>query len=306
MTLAIAVQRLAQRGVLVKKLAMMETLGTVSVVCTDKSGTLTQNQMTIREVWVAGQRLTVSGVGYEPHGEVRSRRLTEPALAPDLEAAADGRPRCATTPASTRPRPTSPTWTCLGDQTEAALRVLARKGGLDDERLAAAAAARPRTALRRPAQAHDHAPPRPDGRGGLRQGRAARGAAAVHLDSEAAAKSCRSTRRRAASILAANDEYARNALRVLALARRPLPARAGGVSRAETVEQRADLPGAGGDDGSAAAGGGRGDQRCREAGIRMVMITGDYGLTAESVARRIGMLDHRSAEHPDRRRTGSR
>ncbi len=72
LTLAIAVQRLAQRGVLVKKLALVETLGTISVICTDKSGTLTQNQMTVREVWVSGHRLRVSGVGYEPQGTLRN------------------------------------------------------------------------------------------------------------------------------------------------------------------------------------------------------------------------------------------
>ena len=61
-------QRLADKGVLVKQLATIETLGATSVICTDKSGTLTQNQMTVREVWVARQRLSISGVGYEPKG----------------------------------------------------------------------------------------------------------------------------------------------------------------------------------------------------------------------------------------------
>src|SRR5262245_56756945 len=55
LSLARAVQRLAKRGTLVKKLAIVETLGATSVICTDKSGTLTQNQMTVRELWVAGQ-----------------------------------------------------------------------------------------------------------------------------------------------------------------------------------------------------------------------------------------------------------
>ncbi len=63
LSLAMAGQRLAGHGVLVKKLSSIETLGTVSVLCTDKSGTLTQNQMTVREVWVAGERFSVSGVG---------------------------------------------------------------------------------------------------------------------------------------------------------------------------------------------------------------------------------------------------
>ena len=61
-----AVQRLAQHNVLAKKLSVVETLGSVSVICTDKSGTLTQNQMTVREIWVARRQIKVSGVGYEP------------------------------------------------------------------------------------------------------------------------------------------------------------------------------------------------------------------------------------------------
>ena len=68
LSLAMAVQRLTSRGVLAKRLNVIETLGNVSVICTDKSGTLTQNQMTVREVWVARQRLKVTGVGYEPKG----------------------------------------------------------------------------------------------------------------------------------------------------------------------------------------------------------------------------------------------
>src|SRR3990172_3575349 len=68
LSLAMAVQRLARRGVLVKKLAVLETLGTTSVICTDKNGTLTRNQMTVRQVWVGGKQLHISGLGYEPKG----------------------------------------------------------------------------------------------------------------------------------------------------------------------------------------------------------------------------------------------
>ena len=69
LSLAMAVQRLTSRGVLAKRLSVVETLGNVSVICTDKSGTLTQNQMTVREIWVARRRLKVTGVGYEPKGQ---------------------------------------------------------------------------------------------------------------------------------------------------------------------------------------------------------------------------------------------
>ena len=286
LTLAIAVQRLGQRDVLVKKLATMETLGTVSVVCTDKSGTLTQNQMTIRAVWVAGERLTVSGVGYEPAGGFDPPPEGQP-FAPDLELLLSAGSLCN----NSRLNPPSvehPMWNCLGDQTEAALRVLARKGGLEEERLAGEL---PRIHelpfdARRKRMTTIH-------RVGREEMAFVKGAPREVLQLCSHYMSGGQPRplepEVAASILRANDEYARGALRVLALAQRQLPGRSGAYT-IETVETdltflglvammdppRAEVAGA--------------IERCRQGGIRMVMITGDYGLTAESVARRIGML----------------
>ena len=77
LALAMGVQRMAQRNALIKKLSSVETLGSCTVICTDKTGTLTQNEMTVREAWVAGQRLTVTGVGYEPKGEFILARSAE-------------------------------------------------------------------------------------------------------------------------------------------------------------------------------------------------------------------------------------
>jgi magnesium-transporting ATPase (P-type) len=102
-------------------------------VCTDKSGTLTQNQMTIRSVWVGGKQLNVTGVGYEPTGEIQP--TPDGMLAQDLELLLTAASLCNN--ARLNPPSTDhPMWTCLGDQTEAAMRVLARKGGLDEDRLA--------------------------------------------------------------------------------------------------------------------------------------------------------------------------
>jgi len=286
LTLAIAVQRLGQRGVLVKKLATMETLGTVSVICTDKSGTLTQNQMTIRSLWVAGERVTVSGVGYEPVGEFEPPPAEKP-FAPDLDLLLSAASLCN----NSRLNPPSlehSMWTCLGDQTEAALRVLARKGGLDEDRLAAEL---PRIHelpfdARRKRMTTIHRVGREEiafVKGAPREvlqlcSHIMSGGLPRPLEPEVAA-----------AILRANDDYARGALRVLALAHRQLPPRSGAYA-VETVETdltflglvammdppRPEVSGA--------------IERCRQGGIRMVMITGDYGLTAESVARRIGML----------------
>ncbi|MGE5217874.1 MAG: cation-translocating P-type ATPase, partial [Chloroflexota bacterium] len=67
-SLAIGVQRMARRNALVRRLSAVETLGSVSVICSDKTGTLTKDEMTVREIFVAEKRLTVSGSGYEPIG----------------------------------------------------------------------------------------------------------------------------------------------------------------------------------------------------------------------------------------------
>src|SRR5271157_5932781 len=71
-TLALGMQRMARRGAIVRKLAAVETLGAATVICTDKTGTLTQNEMTVREVYAGGDRYHVTGTGYDPKGELRA------------------------------------------------------------------------------------------------------------------------------------------------------------------------------------------------------------------------------------------
>ncbi len=184
LSLAMAGQRLAGHGVLVKKLSTVETLGTVSVLCTDKSGTLTQNQMTVREVWLAGERYTISGVGYEPSGEFSPSPNSSPARG-DLERLLTAASLCNNSRLNP-PTPENPQWTCLGDQTEAALRVAAQKGGVDESRLDLQSprihelpfdARRKRMSTIHRIRSH--------GRGGFCQRRAAGGVAAMqpHLDS---------------------------------------------------------------------------------------------------------------------------
>lgn len=285
LSLAIAVQRLAQRAVLVKKLATVETLGRVSVVCTDKSGTLTYNQMMVREMWVSGQNLHVSGAGYEPEGTFASNGGMPPET--DLKVALTAAMLCNNArllpPSADRPR-----WSSLGDQTEAALRVCALKANLDEPTLNAAYPRLhelPFDAVRkRMSTIHRN------GRGevafikGAPKEILAR-CSHVLLDGEVRPLDAGIR----AQIAAANDQYARQALRVLALARRELPPREGTYTP-ENVEHdltflalaaMIDPPRKEVADAM---------RTFREAGIRVVMITGDYGLTAESIARRLGML----------------
>ena len=293
LSLAMAVQRLAQRGVLVKRLAALETLGATSVICTDKSGTLTQNQMTVREVWVSGQRLRVSGLGYEPTGDFTPAPAGAP-FAADLNQLLTAALLC-NNARLVAPGVGRPQWSCLGDQTEAALRALAVKGGADEARLANAW---PRVHelpfdARRKRMATIH-------RRGDREVAFVKGAPkevlALCTQVLLRGETRPLTPALRAEIMAANDDYARGALRVLALAQRDLPARAasderhGALYSQERVEHGLTFLGLAAmmdpprPEVAAAV------KTFRGAGIRLVMITGDYGLTAESLGRRVGMI----------------
>jgi Ca2+-transporting ATPase len=130
--LALGVLRMSRRRALVRKLAAVETLGSTNVICTDKTGTLTVGEMTVRALYVAGQTYEVTGEGYGPDGEVRfdGTKVDEPHLTPLLELAAvllgcnnahlvreDG------------------TWKAVGDPTEGALLVAGAKAGGDRTRI---------------------------------------------------------------------------------------------------------------------------------------------------------------------------
>lgn len=286
LSLAMAVQRLAQRNVLAKKLSIVETLGSVSVICTDKSGTLTQNQMTVREIWVARRRIKVSGVGYEPKGDFSpspSHQPYEEDWAQLMRAALS-----CNNARINPPSPEHPHWTSLGDPTEAAMKVAALKAGLKENELLNAC---PRIHeipfdARRKRMTTIH-------RLTDREVAYLKGAPreilqlCSHILINGNVVPLDNTLR--AEILSANDDYARGALRVLALARRELPLRSGPYT-IENVERDLTFLGL-----MAMMDPPRPEvenaiQVCHQAGIRIAMITGDYGLTAESIARRIGMI----------------
>jgi len=286
LTLAMAVQRLARRGVIVKKLAMVETLAKVSVICSDKSGTLTQNQMTVREVWCGGRMRSLSGVGYEPVGEFHPAADSDGARQDLTDLLTAG--LVCNNARLIAPTPEHPRWASLGDQTEAALRVAAAKGGLNEAQVTGAM---PRVHeipfdARRKRMTTIHRGP--EGEVAFVKG-APREVLALctGIQIDGREQPLDDTRRR--EVLEANDGFARHTLRVLALARRRLAPRSAPYL-AERVEGELVLLGLVAmmdpprPEAEAAV------RRCREAGIRLVMVTGDYGLTAESFARRLGMV----------------
>ena len=294
LALAIGVQRMAGRHALIKKLSSVETLGSTTVICTDKTGTLTKNEMTVREVWVDGRRIQVSGAGYEPVGEFTSD--SQP-VRPDRRQALELLLRAAALANNARlVRPSGDVggWGVLGDPTEAALLVAARKG-LVDEVEASSLERRvfelPFDSVRkRMTTVHEHG----SGRVAYVKGapREILGLS-TSIATESGPRPLSTADRE--RVIATNDDFARDGLRVLAMAYRDLPSDAAEYTPEETERELVfiglmamqDPPR---DEVSTAV------DRCRSAGIRIIMITGDYGLTAESIARRIGIIEGPQAD----------
>ena len=131
--LALGVQRMAQRNAIVRHLAAVETLGSANVIASDKTGTLTKNEMTVRAVVTASGRVSFGGTGYAPQGDVRREGggAIDGALRSELMRALAAADRANNAVLQER----DGRWTVQGDPTEGALIVAARKAGLEDEAL---------------------------------------------------------------------------------------------------------------------------------------------------------------------------
>ncbi|MFB7225453.1 cation-translocating P-type ATPase [Streptomyces sp. NPDC056227] len=276
-SLAIGVRRMARQHALVKQLLAVEALGSTTVVCTDKTGTLTQAEMTVVQVWVGGVAHAVSGVGYAPVGEV-----TDPRPVRELLRVAGLCSNARLVPPSGREG-----WRVLGDTTEGALVVAAAKAGLhlDAEEAAAPRVAEyPFDSVRKlMSTVHGAA------EGGYR--------ANVKGAPQELLARCTSIDWRGerlpltddlhTAVIAANNGMASQGLRVLAVASRsvsdPHPTQ-------QDVESGLTLMGLVGMLDPPRPEVRDSVEACRRAGIRIVMVTGDHPLTAEAVARRVGIV----------------
>ncbi len=128
-TLAIGVQRMARRNAIIRRLPAVETLGSVTVICSDKTGTLTRNEMTVRTVATAEGLFEVSGVGYDPHGGFTDK--DGDVAPPDSSAALQETARASLLCNDAEINEVEGEWRVRGDPTEAALIVLGLKAGLE-------------------------------------------------------------------------------------------------------------------------------------------------------------------------------
>jgi P-type Ca2+ transporter type 2C len=283
--LALGAKEFARRNAIVRKLSSAESLGAVTVICSDKTGTITRGEMTVRQLYVDGRRVGVTGAGYAPRGELEldgDARLEEDAkLLLRIGALCNN--------AHLHRAENEDAWEILGDPTEAALRVSAAKGGLDMDDLEAKyprVREMPFTSERKLMTTVHRTP-----RNGI--------IACVKGAPETVLERCTRiltggdtqglTEAERDGVLQANERMAGGALRVLAMAYKELPSDASLES--EQLEEGLVFAGLQGmidpprDEAISAI------RTCRGAGIETVMITGDHRLTAVAVAKEVGILD---------------
>lgn len=137
-TLAIGVSRMAKHRAIIRKLPAVETLGGTTVICSDKTGTLTENEMTVREIWAGGEGLAVTGQGYAPTGQIGPHAVTDDIANPTAANIFGALRETLLTGVLCNDAglvQAGDNWKIVGDPTEAALLVAARKGGLDERTL---------------------------------------------------------------------------------------------------------------------------------------------------------------------------
>jgi Ca2+-transporting ATPase len=291
-TLSLALSSLAmsKRNVIVKRLSSVETLGSCTVICSDKTGTITEGQMTVRLAWTGARMYQVTGEGYEPAGSViwEGQKITSSDhidLQKLCEVAALDNTATLVPPLDRK----KSRWTAIGDSTDAALLVLAAKAGIQSKQALSQA---PRigmipfdsvrkmmTSVHKNEKGEVVAYTKGAGFEILSRCTSAYwGENVAPLNDEMRQK-----------IRTQIDAFARQAYRVLALATRSLPEampkyESGVVENQLTFiglvaildPPRAETPEA--------------VHKARTAGIRVIMITGDHELTAEAIARKVGMI----------------
>ncbi len=281
-TLAMGVTRMAKRHALIRKLPAVETLGSATVICTDKTGTLTKNEMTVTRVMMDNAHFEVTGEGYEPAGEIREAYFDLSPLTPGLRQLLTAAVLCN----GATLQQENGTWQIIGDPTEGALLVAAAKAGLMkaelerraplDREVPFDAERKMMTIVRR-----------------TEQGRMAycKGApdvllkrCAARLTLDGRIEDLDEVHRQLIS--EANASLAQQALRVLGVAYRPLDQP---VSSDKEVERELIFLGLIAMKDPLRAEAAEAVRLCRDAGIRISMITGDHKETAIAIARELGL-----------------
>lgn len=300
--LALGVQRMIKRKAIVRKLPSVETLGCASVICSDKTGTLTQNKMTVTRLWLEGRELNVSGEGYEPRGDIWEngkpvdlhkeqglcRLLEISALCSNAEIVEVTDEEGSSKKKAGRGEDKETRWVLKGDPTEGALVALSTKMGYAPSVLQEKYAKEkefPFDALRKRMSVIVS-----------QQGARVvmvKGAPdmlldrCTHISWDGKIMPLTGTLRQ--KVAAANEKMARGALRVLGVAYKELRTH-DHVKDEDAAETGLVFAGLAGMIDPPRREARDAIATCRRAGIKTVMITGDHGLTAEAIAGELGIM----------------
>ena len=281
--LAIGVSRMAKRRAIIRKLPAVETLGCTTVICSDKTGTLTQNKMTVQRIYAGGETFEVTGTGYEPKGDIldASRNKLEAASKPALHECLHAGMLCNDSALIEK----DGMWSIAGDPTEAALLVAAEKAGLSHVAIHAGS---PRVDMipfesdhMFRATLHDHVEGRRIYKAGALERLLDRCTHMLDARGEAVAID-------AEAIRATAQSFAAEGMRVIAFCRRD-GSHVDGDFEHHHVSDGLTFLGMQGmidpprDEAIAAV------AKCQAAGIRVKMITGDHAVTAQAIAKQIGI-----------------
>ena len=282
--------RLANRNAVVKNLLSVETLGSTTVICTDKTGTLTQNEMTVRAIWFNGEKYRVSGVGYEPKGEVldeNEKPLSKKQIG-ELEVIME-----AATMASNarihKPDKTHKSWHAIGDPTEAALITVSSKAGFwskkEDEENPEIKEFPFDSEIRRMSSVREI-----DDEVTLTSKGATNSILSISKYIYKSGKDIKITANHKKEIEKLNEQYAEDGMRVLAIARRSLKSQKNEYER-EKAEKDVTFLGLMAMIDPAKKGVKEAIQDAQKAHIRVFILTGDHPETAQAVGREIGLPD---------------
>jgi Ca2+-transporting ATPase len=293
-TLALGMQRMAKRGAIIRKLAAVETLGAATVICSDKTGTLTQNEMTVREVYAGGVTYSVTGQGYDPQGEIVDPRDGKAVEKPNktLHQLLATIALCNNAELARK----EGTWRVVGDPTEGALLTLAAKGGV------------PKDSVKSSVEIKKELPFDSDRKRMTILTLDENGNEIVHTKGSADVllPLCDSyacdggdeplTDEMRATLTHEVERMSEQSLRVLAVARRVLekdamPSSGSGDRKSVELEEKLTFVGLTGMIDPPRVGVPEAVRACADAHVRAVMITGDHKLTAVAIARELGLWD---------------
>ena len=284
--LSLGAREFTKRNAIVRRLSSAESLGAVTVICSDKTGTITVGEMTVRQLYAGGKSVEVTGAGYEPTGEFK---VNGEVAKPDGDAERLLRIGALCNNAQLRRKEADDSWEIFGDPTEGSLIVAAAKAGLRKENL-------------------EHNYPRvreipftSERKRMTTVHRTSHGEVFAYVKGapETILERCtlilengkeeKLTPAKKSKILQANEQLASNALRVLAMAYKRLPSAVEQLED-EAMEQELVFAGLQGMIDPPREEAIRANKVCQKAGIRTVMITGDHKLTAVAVAKEVGIF----------------